>query len=552
MLQLPVIEVSYPSLSYYGMQYAEPVLALVANIFGLGPESPALLCLELGILLAGSYLFLCQRQLSKISALFGAVLVALSSLFVLGADVVAHAVCWYPMLCFSITLAVNPARRARLGELTLLGVVGVIWLVSSGPFVVFGLLTAFAVSMSAYKREPVIDGGYFQIISATLYFFLLVGLAMLLLPPSVGGAYPDGATIAPLSPLSYLPAPLLGPSPGPNMISFQPFQDELYSRSLRAVVILVLVALGMLSRRLRGDSHYLAAFCGSCLVVGVVAGDLRYEILTTSLSPYQFLRRFVPGVALRPLPWMLLPFLIVSVAPAIVSKFSIRALAFGSLALLAMHLLVLPIGRGKQLGFSPGAHRFVTGFEEAHHGKASTLVRKVFGDWVVEGHDRGEWARGDFEQLSVGRDYNVRVVSSPNGDKASAAVDGDLKTRWHTGRPQRAGDQFEAYFDRAISVSKVVLSVASAPTDFPRGFRVEGMVDSATFTELVSFPEWLGPIRWTSDGLPYFGPQAEVELLLRDEKPLYAIRVTLTRDAEPFDWTVSELQLWRRVARMAR
>ncbi len=63
------------------------------------------------------------------------------------------------------------------------------------------------------------------------------------------------------------------------------------------------------------------------------------------------------------------------------------------------------------------------------------------------------------------------------------AFDGDPATRWTTGRPMCAGDQFTLDMGKVQTVARVTLDTSAAPDDTPRGYTLEGSLDGKAWTE---------------------------------------------------------------------
>jgi uncharacterized protein (DUF608 family) len=84
----------------------------------------------------------------------------------------------------------------------------------------------------------------------------------------------------------------------------------------------------------------------------------------------------------------------------------------------------------------------------------------------------------------------ARQASAPTGrfverkDAGRAAIDGDINTRWGTGRGQKAGDRFVLHLSRPAEVRGLVLDSTPSVNDYPRGYLVEGSVDDKSWTEL--------------------------------------------------------------------
>ncbi len=69
-------------------------------------------------------------------------------------------------------------------------------------------------------------------------------------------------------------------------------------------------------------------------------------------------------------------------------------------------------------------------------------------------------------------------------DAGRAAFDGNLATRWCTGRGQKEGDQFTLDLAATQTVSELILDSSPSVNDYPRGYLVEVSTDGATWREV--------------------------------------------------------------------
>lgn len=135
----------------------------------------------------------------------------------------------------------------------------------------------------------------------------------------------------------------------------------------------------------------------------------------------------------------------------------------------------------------------------------------------------------------------LRVSASRRGEEAARAVDGDPVSRWGTGLPQGPGDWFQVDLAPPRSVRAVRLWTAH-PTDWPRGLRLEGSEDGASWRPLAAVIRTEGRHIWGGIALLRDG----VETVRVDFEPatLRALRLVLTRGDGVFDWSIHELTVF--------
>jgi hypothetical protein len=93
----------------------------------------------------------------------------------------------------------------------------------------------------------------------------------------------------------------------------------------------------------------------------------------------------------------------------------------------------------------------------------------------------------------VGDTRKWTASSNCQSGQTSLAFDGDPKTGWSTGRPQREGDYFRLDLGESLRVRELDLSLNKKPLDYLRGYKLEGSEDGRTWRLLSEnsfyFPE---------------------------------------------------------------
>ena len=76
-----------------------------------------------------------------------------------------------------------------------------------------------------------------------------------------------------------------------------------------------------------------------------------------------------------------------------------------------------------------------------------------------------------FAQTALDRD-DWSVSANLNSRSASNAIDGNNRSRWDTGQPQRDGQRFEIDFNRSNTFNQIVLNTSRSANDYPREYEI--------------------------------------------------------------------------------
>ncbi len=158
-----------------------------------------------------------------------------------------------------------------------------------------------------------------------------------------------------------------------------------------------------------------------------------------------------------------------------------------------------------------------------------------------------------FELAPDTRSPGVRLVEAPhkllardgwtaraslNTDKARAAIDGRLDTRWDTGRVQEKGQWFELDLGREVSFSGITMKLTDSPIDFPRGLRIEISPDMKDWRTIMKDDSVTVPLR------TLIRPgHAALDIPLAPVRAR-GIRLVQTSVDREYFWSIHELELW--------
>jgi putative membrane-bound dehydrogenase-like protein len=73
--------------------------------------------------------------------------------------------------------------------------------------------------------------------------------------------------------------------------------------------------------------------------------------------------------------------------------------------------------------------------------------------------------------------------ASLNSDRAKAAADGDMASRWDTGAGQTAGQWFQVDMGKPMTVTQWTVDCSGSNNDYPRGWEVRTSADGKTWSE---------------------------------------------------------------------
>ena len=138
--------------------------------------------------------------------------------------------------------------------------------------------------------------------------------------------------------------------------------------------------------------------------------------------------------------------------------------------------------------------------------------------------------------------------SSPLTDERilKKAFDGSEATRWSPKEGgQRGGEWLTFPLPPTTPLDGIGLLTGPYVTDFPRGLTVTHQPECDGPPEknelLFSAPHWLGPLKKTDDGYPYFGGEEEVRIPFPHSITGGCLKVEQTGFSESFDWSVTEV-----------
>lgn len=532
MIERQCFDAFYPATNFISRGVYEPLTGLLAGWLELG-DVERLGLLTNPIIFGLGVFFLTSRNAGQLAAWIaglgsGVVFVTLTRL-----DPIALQWSWLPALIASwLQLASAPSLVSLLNSLLVAG----IWCVAGGAFAVIGVLIAAISSLVRFSRATLPVG--------VLVACLGLVAANMLTPIYSMPNYPGGAQVAPLSPLALQARPRLGGDLMPNPINWNTYLHhlELEVVPILALLLLVLVSLVFVNADEKSKSKSLLA---PLAVLALYIPELSTDPAIRSHTPFAALRRLVPGVAIHDLPWYYLP--LMALCPFIgLGEQTKRA---ASIYLIGALVLVASFGIFTQRFAEP------TIITSAKSCDAKAIARPTIKDLRVSPsalilNERGEGLikerDREYIRLVRGRDFRARLQASQRPRTAKFAWDDNHGTAWKTGRPQAPGDYVELRFNSEVRLDRINLRTGNS-SDFPRAFRILEWSTPSEPVELARVSDWRGPILWTTDGYPYYGPQSEVLVDLPRGTKARVLRIELDSSHPIFDWAIQEISVYREI-----
>jgi hypothetical protein len=125
-----------------------------------------------------------------------------------------------------------------------------------------------------------------------------------------------------------------------------------------------------------------------------------------------------------------------------------------------------------------------------------------------------------------------------NNDLGPAAFDGDLISRWHTGRPQAPGNAVTVDLGQPHTVDGVVLEIGGYVADFPRELHVETSSDRGTWT-----PAWSGETALIAFSVAFERPRTMPLAFTFQPRPARYMRLRQEGSDDVFYWSIAELRV---------
>ncbi len=124
------------------------------------------------------------------------------------------------------------------------------------------------------------------------------------------------------------------------------------------------------------------------------------------------------------------------------------------------------------------------------------------------------------------------------------AFDRDILSRWATKSPQKPGAYFILDMGKGQRVSGISMALGRFLSDSPRGVIVETSRDKRSWREEARLQRNMGTLVW-KNGHPLFEMENGRTEIIFDPVNARYIKITQTSYANPFDWSIAELYVYR-------
>lgn len=457
---------------------------------------------ELAIFLLSSFLLFFNITSSKKSSLIHAIIAAQIVFAVIGVDFVSWRTCVFPLLVLT---------TLQGGWFSLFFTI--LWCLFSSSLAIFGILVSALVAIFAFNKK--------------LDFYLLLSFfvsVLISIPQATIPDYPGDAHLLPLSVNAV--NTIFAPEHFFKILNLPNFKILLE----RSVAVFVgCFAAWFICFRPSIKNKYLVLTLAFFFLVFLG------ELLSYQFMPYKFLYRIVPGIALLPFVWDL-TIIFSTLIITLCLKFSTLKTTPAMKEYVLILLLALFVLKPNNL--QAEKVNFDSDLNQKIKLSPSSYVIDYWGDWILQFQEK------KFRKLIVGKDYNYLAQASANAKDANFAIDNNIATRWSTKGPQKGGEVFKIKIAPKVDLAKLVLNLGQNRSDFPRGLKIEAADIVGNKIILFDKHDWLGPVKFSPDGYPYFGPQADVEVIFEKPQETTELIITQTGSDATYDWSIAEIGLY--------
>lgn len=353
-----------------------------------------------------------------------------------------------------------------------------------------------------------------------------------------------------------------GHSPSVPSLHLERLRDVFHLPSL---LLFCLALMGMVVAQ---KTKKLFALCAILSLLLLLSSNLLSPTLS-QMSPLHVLERLIPGLALLSLmPLCLAGAMLCFIFALGLEHTQAPGARNTSCIVLLIVLLLLGANTSRPLlwqgqKFMPflAAHEYDglrLGFASLPHEAQKASLRPSLHLLHEHGlelfHTKGLRKNLRFESIDP---QDLRLWSNSRDAELLNMLDENLNTRARLGtQPFQGNEYLLLQFAKPSNIFGFSLVLGSYHSDFPRGFSVfatqecpsENLEqintqDLRQWKRLAYFPNWQGPIRFSRHGLPFYGPQGEVEIVFPEQKGLRCLLIQHISTTSVYDWSVAELKL---------
>lgn len=531
----------------------DPLLAGSAGLFGADSPRPDLLVwLHLALFFAGNGLLIraSNRDNGTAESALAALGASLLLLAAFGKDAVLLAsVAWLPILIY-LQLRILNSDLSRASAIWLIFLFVAIRCAKGANQL--SLLVALASCFFCVLATPSDDETSLirrRQLVAVQFLILLVPYLLVIneRPDPEWFDYPAKAQLVPDDGLPGTLAPLTGWYPPVPVIDRAALRGGYLSFAAVGTLLSLIAATAAAVRPFAGRLFLLPGALFLCLLL-----DCALPENLAQIAPLASLMRLVPG--LFPVPCHALvaglgAFLL------LLGCCTAKRAWVGAVCLAALGLVPAVAGPDTVLAsMLAGAPADAPAAQRIRHQRSVAspslyLVRRL-GSGIFEAPERSAMRFSSMAPLGA------IVSASHRGEPESLAQLSDHRrnTRWSPSLGRQNGDEWlHIALPVATEIDGIQLATGQFATDFPRKLRIRFAASCAHapadrqafagYLEALPAGEWIGPVKFSPSGLPYFGSQSEVKVWFPRTLLAQCLLVEQLGRQEGFDWSVGELRL---------
>ena len=405
-------------------------------------------------------------------------------------------------------------------------------------------VTLGALSFAAVLSDRTLTGRPIAFLVAGLTFVPAILRLGISCPPPIPD-YPVGAHVVAARGLLEHYRPMVGSDPAIISYDWMLARAMVFPYAAVGVVVSALL-VGLALRCVRRDTERVPwAFPGIALAVfsAVLLDSSVVDPMWSQILPLQSLARLMPELSYLPTAriglWLGVFFCFASIANC--GRWQSLCAAIPPIVVLTLRLVPGDsYSRFEMAGSQRSLIELTSGESFAAQTKIFSPSFALFREFGVQRIRQME--RDTSKQLlRVPHPGEVTLRSALGEQSLPFAVDGNLKTRWSTGAGgQRGGERIELGLP-GLRLRALRLELGAYGSDFPRGLRLSAYDAAGQLCETIEESPWEGPVLFSPNGFPYFGPQQDVTIRFVNACVLSRLVIEQTKAVETFDWSIAEI-----------
>lgn len=149
---------------------------------------------------------------------------------------------------------------------------------------------------------------------------------------------------------------------------------------------------------------------------------------------------------------------------------------------------------------------------------------------------------GNIKLREIKRD-GFQISSNYHPELLARLLDGDQKTEWSTGEPQKAGNSLLIDIGRVEEICKIYFDLSGLECDAPNGYRLEVSGDGEEWEKVYEYGPVTEGFFWENNQLWMFVGNSFYSAAFTPVAARY-IRMTLTESHHRYWWSITEVQIF--------